>query len=282
MKKSLIISDLDGTLLDSSGKLSEYTIENLNWLMDCGIYFTFATARTIYSAKPITFGLNINVPCILNNGASVYDMQSGKYVKNAYISQKVSQQIISVFRKNGASCFMFKFVDNILSTCYDTITDELMKSYVEERKGKFAQPFFECNNLVNEIDGSEIYINSTGDYESLLPIRNAVAEIEGADCAFYKDTYTDKWFLETFSNEASKANGLKFLREEYGFEHITAFGDNLNDLSMFEQADLRIAVGNAHPYVKDMADLIVDTNDNDGVAKELKDKFLFNMIGGIF
>ncbi|MDE5854478.1 MAG: HAD family hydrolase, partial [Ruminococcus sp.] len=210
------------------------------------------------------------------------DMKSGKYIKNSYIQKNISQKIISVFRENDVNCFMFKFVDNILSTFYDKVTDELMQSYVAERKGKFAQPFFECNNLVNEIDGSEIYINSTGDYESLLPIRNAVAEIEGADCAFYKDTYTDKWFLETFSNEASKANGLKFLREEYGFEHIMAFGDNLNDLSMFEQADFRIAVGNAHPDVKDIADLIVDTNDNDGVAKELKDKFLFNMIGGIF
>lgn len=278
MKKSLIISDLDGTLLNSDGKLSDYTAETLNWLTGCGIYFTFATARTIYSAKPITSGLNINVPCILNNGASVYDMNTGKYIRNAYISHEVSKQIISVFRKNDVNCFMFKFVDNILSTFYDKVTDELMKTYVAERKRKFLHPFFECSDLVNEIDGSEIYINSTGNYENLLPIRNAVAEIEGADCAFYKDTYTDKWFLEIFSCDASKANGIKFLREKYGFEHITVFGDNLNDLSMFEQADIKIAVGNAHPDVKDAADFIVGSNDDDGVARELKDRFLFKVL----
>lgn len=271
--KSLIISDLDGTLLNSDGKLSEYTVETLNRLMSCGVYFTFATARTIYSAKPITEGLNINVPCILNNGASVYDMKTGKYIKNAYISQEVSRKIISAFRANGVNCFMFRCVDNVLSTGYDKVTDELMQSYVEERKNKFLQPFFECEDLLNEISGNEIYINSTGSYDSLLPVKNAVAEIDGADFAFYKDTYTDKWFLETFSSNASKANGLKFLRKNYGFEYITSFGDNLNDISMFKEADCKIAVGNAHDDVKSIADLIVDTNDNNGVAKWVAENY---------
>lgn len=268
--KTLYISDLDGTLLNSKACVSRYTAETLNCLIDNGMYFTFATARTIYSAKPITSELKINVPCILNNGAGVYDMKSEKYVKNAYIPENISHRIISAFRDNNVNCFVFKFIDNILSTCYDNVTEELMRTYIAERKGKFSQPFFECNDLFNEIDGSEIYINSTGDYESLLPIRNAVAEIDGADCAFYKDTYTDKWYLETFSNEASKANGIKFLREEYGFERIVCFGDNLNDLSMFEQADTKIAVENAKPELKAKADFIIPSNDNDGVAKYIK------------
>lgn len=273
MDKILFISDLDGTLLNNCGELQEYSINMLNQLIDNGMYFTFATARTIYSAKPITSGLKVNVPCILNNGASVYDINSGKYVKNAYIPHEVSRKIISVFRANGVNCFMFKFVDNILSTCYDTITDELMRTYVAERKGKFLQPFFECDDLVNKIDGSEIYINSTGDYESLLPIRNAVAEIEGADCTFYKDTYTDKWYLETFSSQASKANGIKFLREKYRFERVVCFGDNLNDLSMFEQSDIKIAVGNANDEVKSRADFVIDTNNNNGVAKWISENY---------
>lgn len=267
MEKILFISDLDGTLLNNDGGLPEYTTAVLNNMISGGMYFTFATARTIYSAKPITSGLDINVPCILNNGASVYDMQTGEYVKNAYFQRSTAGKVLSAFRADNVYCFMFKFVDNILSTFYDKVTDELMQSYVAERKDKFLQPFYECSDLVNEIDGSEIYINSTGSYESLLPVRNAVAEIDGADCAFYKDTYTDKWFLETFSSEASKANGLKFLREKYGFTKVVAFGDNLNDLSMFSQADLKIAVGNAKPELKEKADFVIDTNYNNGVAK---------------
>ncbi|MDE6833583.1 MAG: HAD family hydrolase, partial [Ruminococcus sp.] len=70
--KRLYITDLDGTLLDSSGKVSVNTVKIINSLIGNGIYFTFATARSVYSAKPITAGININVPCILMNGVSIY------------------------------------------------------------------------------------------------------------------------------------------------------------------------------------------------------------------
>ncbi len=267
MEKILFISDLDGTLFNNDGELSDYTVSQLNRMISGGMYFTFATARTIYSAKPLTELLNINVPCILNNGASVYDMQSGVYVKNNYIPQKTAEKILSAFRKNGVYCFVFRFENDILVTCYDKITNELMQKYVDERKGQYEKPFRECSNLADEIDDGVIYINAMGDYETLLPVRNAVAEIDGADCAFYKDTYTDSWLLETFSSEASKGNGLKFLREKYGFTKVVAFGDNLNDLSMFSQADVKIAVGNAKPELKEKADFIADTNENNGVVK---------------
>lgn len=200
-------------------------------------------------------------------------MSTGEYIKNAYIPQDISRKIISSFKANDLNCFMFRFSDNILSTCYDNVTDELMKSYVKERRDKFLQPFFECDDLLNEINGNEIYINSTGSYESLLPVKNDVFEIAGADFAFYKDTYTEKWFLETFSDKASKANGIRFLREKYGFEHITVFGDNFNDLSMFKEADTKIAVGNAKSELKEKADIITDTNENDGVAKWLAENY---------
>ncbi|MDE6787881.1 MAG: HAD family hydrolase [Ruminococcus sp.] len=277
MEKILFISDLDGTLLNSDGKLSDYTINTMNNLIKNGIYFTFATARTIYSAKPITSGLNANVPCILNNGASVYDMQTGEYIRNNYIPQKTAEKILSAFRNNGVYCFVFKFVNDILLTCYDKTTNEIMQKYVDERKGQYEKPFCECDNLADEIDDKVIYINAMGDYETLLPIRNAVAEINGADFAFYKDTYTDSWFLETFSSEASKANGIKFLREKYGFTKVIAFGDNLNDLSMFKEADTKIAIGNAKPELKEKADFMIDTNDNNGVADWIDREVNFKM-----
>lgn len=277
MEKILFISDLDGTLLNSKGELSDYTINTLNNLIENGIYFTFATARTIYSAKPLTERLNINVPCILNNGASVYDMHSGEYVKKSYFQRKTAEKVLSAFRNNGVYCFVFRFIDEILVTCYDKITSEIMQKYVDERKGQYEKPFRECDDLAGEIDEKVIYINAMGDYETLLPIKNAVAEIDGADFAFYKDTYTDCWFLETFSSEASKANGIKFLREKYGFTKVIAFGDNFNDLSMFKEADTKIAVGNAKPELKEKADLIIDTNDNNGVADWIDREVNFKM-----
>lgn len=235
--------------------------------------FTFATARTIYSAGLIASGLNINVPCILNNGASVYDIPRGEYVRNAYIPTDTAEKILSAFESGGVPCFVFRFVNGVLTTCHGDVSEPAMRNYVEDRKRKCAQPFMECPDIRSANDGTAIYINSTGGYERLLPIRNAVMATEGADCAFYEDTYTKEWYLETFSAEASKANGIRFLREKYGFDEVVCFGDNLNDLSMFRESDMRIAVGNAHPEVKAAADYVIGSNDEDGVAEWLMSNF---------
>ena len=81
----LFISDLDGTLLNSNAELTDFTVNTINSLIEKGMFFTYATARTEYSAGNITKRLNINVPCIVNNGAEIYDRQSGKYVRKADI-----------------------------------------------------------------------------------------------------------------------------------------------------------------------------------------------------
>lgn len=274
LAKTLYISDLDGTLFDPTGKLSGRTVEILNRLIGEGMNFTFATARTIYSAKPLTKALHINVPCILNNGASVYDLACGEYVKNAYIPTDTAEKLIRAFHENGIRCFVFKFVDGKLCTCYDNVDNEIMQAYIAERRGRFEQPFIKCGDVLDCLDGTQIYINSTGDHEKLLPVKNRAAELENTDYAFYEDNYSKDWYLETFSAEASKANGIRFLREKYGFERVVAFGDNLNDLSMFSQADVKIAVENAHPDVKKAADIIIGSNASDGVAEYLLSKFI--------
>lgn len=267
--KTLYISDLDGTLLNSAAELSEYTVSTINRLIDEGMYFTFATARTVYSAAAITEPLNLNMPCILNNGAGIYDPCRGAYIKKACIPIDTSRRIISAFHKNNVHCFMFKFAGDRLVTCYDKITDEHMQSYVEERNTTFAQPFIKCDNVLDELDETAIYINSCGELEKLYPVRNLIEEFEDVGFELYEDIYTKKWYLETFSAAASKGIGIKYLRETYGFDRVVAFGDNLNDLSMFKQADVKVAVANGNSRLKSEANVVIKSNDDDGVAKYL-------------
>ena len=141
-----------------------------------------------------------------------------------------------------------------------------MRSFAEVRKNRYNKPFVQYDRLIEHADEDVVYFTTTGEYEKLFPVKQASDSIQGLDSAFYKDTYEDKWYLELFSHKASKANGVKYLRERYGFDEVVAFGDNLNDLPMFEQADVKIAVGNAREEVKAAADHIIGTNDEDGVA----------------
>lgn len=270
--KKLFVSDLDGTLLDPDGKITDFTVETVNSLISRGLSFTFATARSIYSAKPITEKININVPCILMNGVSVYDLKAGRYIRNEFIPKEVSKEIINSFDSHNIRCFMYKINKDILSAYFTELTPSVMKSFAEERKNKYGKPFIQCESF--EADSNIVYFTVTDSYERLLPLERDVSGIDGADHAFYRDTYTGKWYLEVFSSMASKANGVKFLREEYGFDTVTSFGDNLNDLPMFEVSDYSVAVGNAAPEVKKAADFTAEPNSCDGAVKWLKDNFL--------
>lgn len=268
---TLFISDLDGTLLDSQAQVSEYTAGVINSLIEKGMYFAFATARSIYSAKPITASLKINAPCILMNGVSIYELRCGTYLNNEFIPVETSAEIISAFKKYGVKCFMYKIHEDVLTACYTEITSQVMRSFAEVRKNKFNKPFVRYGTLEEAADEEVVYYTTTGEYEALLPVKTEVDSIAGADCAFYEDTYTNKWYLEIFSSKASKANGIKKLRRDYGFDKVVCFGDNLNDIPMFQESDIRVAVANARNEVKNAADFIAPSNDDDGVARWLYD-----------
>ena len=231
--------------------------------------FSVATARSIYSVKPITAKLGINAPCLLMNGVSMYDLRADRYIYSESIQIDAQKSIIEIFHESGVSCFMYKIRDRLLAAYYEKITTHVMNSFAEARKNKYNKPFVQCGNMLDEADCGTIYFTAVDERENLLPVREAVEKVEGADSAFYEDTYTHKWYLEIFSDKASKANGLRRLRRDFGYDEIICFGDNLNDLSMFAEADVRIAVGNARPEVKAAADAVIGSNDNDGVAEWL-------------
>lgn len=269
--KRLYITDLDGTLLNGDGKITDFTAKALNERIADGMDFTFATARSVYSAKPITSAVNVNIPCILMNGVSIFDLKTGSYIKNEYISVSASEQITAAFKSAGAECFMYRFNEGVLTCYYTEITTRVMQSFAEVRKYKYNKPFIQCSELMTAADNMTVYYTAMEDYDRLLPVKLAVEGISGVDCAFYEDTYTGKWLLEVYSANASKANGIRFLRESCGFDEVVAFGDNLNDLPMFAQADIKVAVGNAKPEVKAAADCIIGSSDEDGVARYIAD-----------
>ena len=146
-----------------------------------------------------------------------------------------------------------------------------LSSFAEVRKHEYKKPFVQCR-LEDYADEYTVYFTTRATYDELLPVKLEAEKIAGVDIAFYLDVYDDSWYLEIFSHKASKSNGIRFLREKYGFDEVVAFGDNLNDLPMFAQADKKIAVGNAREEVKAAADIVIGTNDNDGVAKWLHDE----------
>ena len=270
--RTLYISDLDGTLLNKSAELSEYTEKTLNRLIANGLHFSVASARTVASASKIMSGLQLRLPVVLMNGVVTYDMAAKSYVEKSPISEEVVLKILAVLKKFDVSGMMYRLTDAELMTYYESLEAEPIRTFVEERRNRYYKTFYHADSFFDVPRDQIVYFTLPDTYDRLLRVREALDGIPGITAVLYRDVYSGTlWFLELFSTAASKKNAVGLLREKYGFDRIVGFGDNLNDLPLFEACDVRVAVANAVDEVRAAADYICDTNENDGVIKWIEE-----------
>ena len=266
--KTLYISDMDGTLLQSNGKLSEYSKEKLNEFYKKGIPFSVATARSMISAMPILEGVHFVAPIVLMNGVFVYDTETKKAVKYHEIPHSVIQNILNIFYEKNLHPFMFLYGDDYkLSIKYTKFDNDGMKEFYDERVDLLEGRFTQTDDLTNIENGQHpVYINYYALPQYLDEIVEKLKKIPEIDFAYYKDSYSDDWLIEIYSHTASKANSAKCVKEIVGADCIIAFGDNLNDIKMLNGADTAVAVQNAVAQVKEIADVIIGINNEDSVV----------------
>ena len=270
---NLFVSDLDGTLLDKNAELPAHSLSMLNELIDKGMQFTVATARTFATVGKILAGLKINVPVILMNGVLVRDVENGEYVFKATMKYQTVKEIVNAIHKHNLYGFMYTVENNDMVAYYEKIATDAMRSFYEERKHKYYKAFLQTDDFMN-VNSDIVYFSLLNTEEILRPLYEEICEIEDTEAVFYRDVYSeDLWYLEVFSSKASKKNAVQFLREEYNYDKVICFGDNLNDIPLFQGSDKGYAVENARQELKDIADGVIGANTDNGVAEFLKQNY---------
>jgi hypothetical protein len=116
-----------------------------------------------------------------------------------------------------------------------------------------------------------VYFSYLNTEEALKPLYEDLKECGGITISYYRDIYYgDLYYLEISSVNASKRTAVEFLREYVSAEEIICFGDNLNDIPMFEASDKCCAVANANEKLRERADKVIGSNNEDGVIKFLE------------
>lgn len=269
--KTLYLSDLDGTLLNSEAEISNYTKVTLNTMIASGMYFSVATARTGATALKILDGLTVTVPVILMNGVCIYDPVSGHYVKVESIPAASRPEMFRLFKKYGLSGFLFTVEGENLNTYYENTDTPNAKAFIEERIKKYNKVFTKVDDFSKYIAKNIVYYSISDKKEKLEQACGELSADPNLNVEFYRDVYNeDFWYMEICSGAASKYNAVRFLRERYGFDKVVSFGDNLNDLPLFSASDECYAVKNAKPEIKARATEVIGSNNDDGVARWLK------------
>ncbi|AYE36094.1 hypothetical protein DB313_01035 [Borrelia turcica IST7] len=275
----VFITDLDGTLLDAKGSLSDFSKNNLKELLKRDDFkFTVATGRDFYLMRSPLRGFDFKIPLISHDGAYVASIDQGKplYVEN--IRWDYLCDIYSYFKNNGFSVF-FKVIHNgEVFNAYDGINNFLEHWYLT-----FKQTFC-CSNIIkiDKINDISLYdvlsVTVIGTREIIegvfLNMRN-YSELKVSK--YGRIEFNDKIsVIEVQSIHAEKINGIKFLADylSISYKDIVYFGDSDNDISVFNENEIhKVTPQNGIDTLKDKACEVIDYHYNDSVVKYILNNF---------
>lgn len=263
---TLYVSDLDGTLLRSNEITSEYTNRIINNLTERGIIFSYATARSLITAKKVTKGLTAKIPLIVYNGAFVIDNNTEKILIENYFDNAVLNLLDDLFY-NEVYPIVYAFInDEEKFSFVPKLSTRGMNIFIDSRKGDIRA---NAVRTINDLKlGKIFYITCIDESKKLEPLYEKYKH--DYHCVYQEDIYTKEQWLEIMPKETSKSNAIKQLQSLLNCEKLVVFGDGKNDIDMFQLADEGYAVQNAHDDLKKYASAIIPSNDDDGVAKWLE------------
>lgn len=277
----LIVSDMDGTLLNSNHQISKENLEAIRKAEEKGVHFAIATGRAYSDVKPLLEENNLKCECILSNGAEYRD-ENGNILEEVAIEKDSARKIINMIQKDGLSVEIY--TDDGFYTI-DTEEDSLREtarriqtfnpgtSFEDALEQAKIHPHFVNLHYINDVEeflNSDVkiakFVAFYEDEETTLKVKKILEDIEGIAIS---STFTRN--IEINNKQAQKGLILAKVIEKLGLkkEEVIVLGDSYNDISLFTEFPISFAMENAVPEIKDLAKHITDTNDNAGVAKAI-------------
>ncbi len=267
--KTLIISDLDGTLLTAKERISEYSLEHLNSMIDeRGLCFTYATARSLNSATKACWGLRQNLPVILYNGALIMEPSTQKKLYNNHFNKGQLAYLKELFTRFDVWPLAYSFSgDKEYVSWIEGKETDGVKRYLERRRGDARLHPIQRREELRDDD--IFYFTCIGKKEDLDGLHELVEQSLDIRCIYEQEMYRTDYWCEIMPVGTSKGAAAKKLKEILGAERVICFGDGNNDRSLFSMADESYAVRNATQELKEMASGVIGFSEEDSVCKFL-------------
>lgn len=259
MKYRLIALDLDGTLLNSDKKISLKNLNAIKKAKENGVKFVIITGRerNSLSTAPYIEQLDNRELTGYYQGSLVVDEYNGEQMYACTLQRSDCNDVYNDVVRRGLNMLVYRG-----SNAYAEMYDEYSVRYEKHNKTK-----------ITELDSIGELVNSDENLKMLITVSPGQLD---KNFEYFYNKYSkrmnvvtsSKHYIEFTHKDANKGNALKFIASRYKIDksEIIAMGDQLNDLSMINFAGMGVAMGNAVDEVKQKADFVTLSNDEDGVA----------------
>ncbi len=258
----MVAMDLDDTLLRDDWTISSRTVKAIRAAREQGVKVTIATGRMTISAKPYVEQLGVDIPVITYHGALISQALSGEVLFRKVIPSDIARKLLGRIAERRLYAQVY-----------------LRDRVVVQEATEWTREYERISNVeIEEVNLGEVLASEPDGVEKILvmdeePRLDAFAP--GLQAVFGQDVHITKsksFFLELTNVDVNKGVALAALARKFEIrqEEVMAVGDSLNDLEMIKYAGLGVAMGNARPEVRKIADVITGTNEEDGVAQAIE------------
>lgn len=287
----LITVDLDGTLLNKYGEVSEYTKNIIKKVTDQGILVVLASGRISESVLTIAKEIGANKYYISGNGSALYDMQKKEIIYEKYLSKEKVLELIELCEKNSIYYNIYTESSVIAKSLNYNVA-----FYNYENTKKSSDKKTEINivddvyNYIKTLNTNKFLKMTICDenkivFSSILRKVKDIPDIDVLEVSHMskkkikmgtKEVSVGYYYTEVSSKNVDKWYAIEEImkKENIAKEEVISFGDNNNDILMIKNAGLGIAMGHSNEQVKKVAKFVTQTNDEDGVAKALENIIL--------
>lgn len=255
--KILLLSDMDGTLLNSNGEISIENQNAINYFIENGGIFGVATGRGHRNSLLFLKEIEVNGPCIIYNGCAIYDFKDHKFLKLLELKKTRLKSFIKLCMKEFPRVAIQIYDKDM---CY-LVSQESM---VDLEFMRTHQPCKVCE-LEEILDIPWIKILFCGSMDELGALNRRMIENKLEDDIGW--VFTSEIYLEYLPYGVNKGSALRDIRGLMDSDlKIYAIGDYNNDVEMILAADVGIATGNALELLKSIADMVTVSNDESAIA----------------
>ncbi|SFR84104.1 Cof-type HAD-IIB family hydrolase [Anaeromicropila populeti] len=266
MAYEILVLDIDGTLTTSEKKVSERTLNAIFQIQERGHRVVLASGRPTPGILNLAKMLKLDEYggfILAYNGAKVLDCKSGKTIYEKTLPMELLPELFEAAKEYKVGMLTYD-TEGVIGFHVD--------EYIELEGRINHLSVKSVDNLISHVDSPVNKCIMTGDGMYLAEVEKKMKERFGDRLSIFR---SEPFFLEIMPMNIDKAYSLERLLEHLGMtkEQMISCGDGFNDLTMIQYAGMGVAMGNAQEIVKEAADYITLTNDNDGVAHVIE-KFM--------
>ena len=283
----LVVIDLDGTMLNSYGVVTNETKEAIKKVEKQGVEVVIASGRPIDSIKEIAKEIESKKYFIAGNGAIIYDIKNDEIIYEKTLSKEKVLEIIKICEENSISYNIYT-ENEILATSlkYNVLyyhKENLKKEESKKTKINLVKNMYEY--VKNKEDARFLKITICDEnktvFNSIIRKVKEIKDIEVLEISHMsrktikqgtEEFEISYYYTEISTGDVDKWNAIEFLMEKLKIkkEEIMAIGDNLNDKKMIENAGLGVAMGQSTPTILELADEVTSSNDEEGISEILQ------------